>query len=82
MTLVFRQPSMTFTKTYDKQKSEQTQLQNKRENFLSKNILRIQLQHLEVCQQVGQETRCLIKQVPPEVLGSGQKSSTISTVST
>lgn len=77
MTLSIRQVSITFTKPDDKQKSKQIQRQNKSENFLSKHILGIQLQELEVCQCVGQETRCLVKQSPPKVLGSGQKASVI-----
>lgn len=61
MTLSIRQVSTTFTKPNDKQKSKQLQRQNKSEYFLSKHILRIQLQELEVCRCVGQETRCLKK---------------------
>ncbi|EOB03739.1 hypothetical protein Anapl_14039 [Anas platyrhynchos] len=66
-------------KTNQKQENQMKALMSSCNTAVCKNHR--ELQHLEVCQQVGQETRCLIKQVPPEVLGSGQKSTTISTSS-
>jgi len=78
MKLSIRQVSTTLTKPNDKQKSKQIQCQNKSKNILSKHVLGVQLQKLEVCQRFGQKTRFLIKQLPPKVLGSGQKASAVS----